>query len=84
MFFTIMDVQALFPSFDVDIPGIVQVISEKEYSNVLLQVPEGMKPGAVKLASYLEKETGTQVFIDGELCYGACDHAGTRANLLGA
>jgi 2-(3-amino-3-carboxypropyl)histidine synthase len=77
-----MDIGALFPSFDVDITGIIKAVKENNYSNVLLQVPEGLKPGAVELASLLEKETGAQVFVDGELCYGACDHAGSRANLI--
>jgi len=78
-----MDAEKMFPSFVVDITKIMELVREKGYSNVLLQVPEGLKPGAVKLASYLEEETESQVFVDGELCYGACDHAGSRAKLLG-
>lgn len=78
-----MDQQDLFPSFDIDIPSLIRLVKEKGYSSVLLQLPEGMKRGALSLADLIEKETGAKVLVDGELCYGACDHAGARARLLG-
>ncbi|MEA3559400.1 MAG: diphthamide biosynthesis enzyme Dph2 [Candidatus Thermoplasmatota archaeon] len=75
--------ERIFPSFDLEIDGILKVITSSRYQIILLQVPEGMKRGAIELAEHIERETEARVLIDGELCYGACDHAGTRAKLLG-
>ncbi|MGA1792313.1 MAG: diphthamide biosynthesis enzyme Dph2 [Thermoplasmatota archaeon] len=78
-----MDEGDLFPSFDVDIEGMIELLKEKNYEKVLLQVPEGLKRGALSLAEHIERETRARVFVDAEISYGACDHAGTRARLLG-
>ncbi|MFW3146352.1 MAG: diphthamide biosynthesis enzyme Dph2 [Thermoplasmatota archaeon] len=72
-----------FPSFAVDIDGIVELIKGRGYERILLQVPEGLKRGALELSRRIERETKAKAFIDGEHCYGACDHSGTRAKLLG-
>ncbi len=79
-----MDTAHLFPSFIVDVAGIIELISTKDYSKVVIQGPEGMKRGLIQLADLIEKETGSTILLDGEPCYGACDHAGERAKLLGA
>ena len=72
----------IFPSFDLDVDGILEVIRSNGYHKILLQVPEGLKMGVVQFAGCIERDTEAQALIDGELCYGACDHAGTRARLL--
>jgi 2-(3-amino-3-carboxypropyl)histidine synthase len=38
-------------------------------------MPEGLKSLGFKLAKLLEKETGAEVFVSGDPCYGACDLA---------
>src|SRR3990172_6028835 len=38
-------------------------------------MPEGLKPIGFRLAKLLEKDTGAEVFISGDPCYGACDLA---------
>jgi len=72
-----------FPSFEVDADGLIELIREKGYRKLLLQVPEGLKTGVFLLSGRIERDTGALVLLDGEQCYGACDHAGTRARLLG-
>ncbi|MGA1848849.1 MAG: diphthamide biosynthesis enzyme Dph2 [Thermoplasmatota archaeon] len=72
-----------FPSFDLDTDGVVALIRGEGYRKVLVQVPEGMKPGALELSRRIERDTDAHAYVDGELCYGACDHAGVRARLLG-
>ena len=54
---------------------IVGEIRKHGSKRVLLQMPEGLKPHAFKLAKLLEKETGVEVFLSGDPCYGACDLA---------
>lgn len=78
-----MEDERLFPSFEVDIEGILQTISRNGYTKVLLQGPEGLKRGLVQLAGIIEDRTMSLVLVDGDPCYGACDHAGERAKVLG-
>jgi 2-(3-amino-3-carboxypropyl)histidine synthase len=72
----------IFPSFKLDMEGIIEVIDQNGYSRVVLQGPEGMKRGLIPLSKLIEERTGSRVWIDGEPCYGACDHSAEKAKLL--
>jgi 2-(3-amino-3-carboxypropyl)histidine synthase len=41
----------------------------------VLQLPEGLKPRAARLAEKLQAATGAEVLVSGDPCYGACDLA---------
>jgi 2-(3-amino-3-carboxypropyl)histidine synthase len=75
--------ERLFPSFRVDLEEILKVITRNGYTKVMLQGPEGMKRGLLGLAEVLEERSMAYVWVDGEPCYGACDHAGERGDVLG-
>jgi len=71
-------------SFLIDVDGMVALIKERAYRSVLLQVPDGLRMKASELALQLSQGSGAEVMIDGESCFGACDHAGETAPLIGA
>jgi 2-(3-amino-3-carboxypropyl)histidine synthase len=54
---------------------ILAEIRKRGSKRVLLQMPEGLKPIGFKLAKLLEAQTGTEIFVSGDPCYGACDLA---------
>lgn len=54
---------------------IFDEIRRRGSKRVLLQMPEGLKPVGFQLAQRIEKETGVEVFVSGDPCYGACDLA---------
>jgi 2-(3-amino-3-carboxypropyl)histidine synthase len=54
---------------------ILDEIRRRGSKRILLQMPEGLKPVGFRLAKVLEKETGAEVFVSGDPCYGACDLA---------
>ncbi len=54
---------------------IVDEIKRRGCKRVLLQMPEGLKPKGFNLARFLGKETGAEIFLSGDPCYGACDLA---------
>jgi 2-(3-amino-3-carboxypropyl)histidine synthase len=54
---------------------IVDEVRKRSARRILLQMPEGLKSLGFKLAKLLEKETGAEVFVSGDPCYGACDLA---------
>ncbi len=61
--------------YQLDEAKIIDEIRRRGSKCILLQMPEGLKPLGFKLARFLEKECGVEVFVSGDPCYGACDLA---------
>lgn len=61
--------------FELKQEQILNEVRKRGAKRVLLQMPEGLKPLGFKLAKFVEKETGAEVFVSGDPCYGACDLA---------
>jgi 2-(3-amino-3-carboxypropyl)histidine synthase len=69
--------------YDFEEERIKQEIARLDAKRVLLQLPEGLKPESLHLASVIEK-TGALPIISADPCYGACDLATAEAQHLGA
>jgi 2-(3-amino-3-carboxypropyl)histidine synthase len=63
---------------------IIQEIRNRKPKRILLQMPEGLKPIGFELARSLETETGVEVMVSGDPCYGACDLALNPKKQVGA
>ncbi len=59
--------------FDLRLEEARDWILSRGYRTVALQLPEGLKPSASTAAPRLARETGAEVVILGDPCYGACD-----------
>jgi 2-(3-amino-3-carboxypropyl)histidine synthase len=70
-------------SFDFEEKRLIEEIKKRKPKLVFLQLPEGLKPEAPRLALTVEK-TGSLPIISTDPCYGACDLAISEAKLLGA
>ena len=70
-------------SFDFEEKRLIEEIKNRKPKIVLLQLPEGLKPEAPRLALLVEK-AGALSIISSDPCYGACDLAISEAKLLGA
>ncbi|MBS7656501.1 MAG: diphthamide biosynthesis enzyme Dph2 [Candidatus Bathyarchaeia archaeon] len=68
--------------FDLEIEQIQKTVQQHNAKKVLIQLPEGLKPQAPKLAEAIEK-AGAQAIISGDPCYGACDLMICEAENLG-
>jgi 2-(3-amino-3-carboxypropyl)histidine synthase len=68
--------------FDFEEKRIKQDITKLGAKRVLLQMPEGLKPEAPRLAKIIEKG-GALAIISADPCYGACDIADSEAEGLG-
>jgi 2-(3-amino-3-carboxypropyl)histidine synthase len=68
--------------FDFEEERIKQEITKLEAKRVLIQLPEGLKPEAPRLAKIVEK-TDALPIISADPCYGACDLATAEAESLG-
>jgi 2-(3-amino-3-carboxypropyl)histidine synthase len=70
-------------SFDLEENRLKEEISKRKPKIVLLQLPEGLKKVAPRLAAIVEG-AGAIPVVSGDPCYGACDLAIYEAKLLGA
>lgn len=68
--------------FDLEDERVKQEIHKLGAKRVLLQLPEGLKPEAPRIAKTFEK-LGVLPIISADPCYGACDLATTEAEILG-
>jgi len=71
------------PSFDFEDKRLMKEISKQGAKRVLLQLPEGLKAEAPRLASIVEL-AGALPIISADPCYGACDLAISDAESVGA
>jgi 2-(3-amino-3-carboxypropyl)histidine synthase len=68
--------------FDLEEERVKQEILKLDAKRVLIQLPEGLKPEAPRIARSLEK-LGVLPIVSADPCYGACDVATTEAETLG-
>ncbi len=57
----------------VDVESAVQIITQKHYKTIAIQVPEGLKRSIFPLVDFIKKETGATILVSADPCYGACD-----------
>jgi 2-(3-amino-3-carboxypropyl)histidine synthase len=57
----------------VDVESVIQVINQKHFKTIAVQVPEGLKRSIFPLVDFIKKETGATVLVSADPCYGACD-----------
>ena len=59
--------------FDLELHKVIKTIQEKNSKQVLIQLPEGLKPKAEEVVEAIESQTEAQVTIWLGSCFGACD-----------
>jgi len=69
--------------YNIDVETAVNTIKKNRYKTVALQIPEGLKMHAFAIVDYLEKETGANILISAEPCFGACDVVDDELKNLG-
>jgi 2-(3-amino-3-carboxypropyl)histidine synthase len=69
--------------FDFEEERIRREISKHSAKRVFLQLPEGLKPEALRLSKIIDK-TGAVPIVSADPCYGACDIAIGEAESMGA
>ena len=60
-------------TYDFELEKIKKLIKERGAKRVGLQLPEGLKTVVTDIAAEISKDTGAEVIISGNSCYGACD-----------
>src|SRR3989338_9734944 len=70
-------------TFDFEEQKVIKELQEKNVKKALLQLPEGLKQEAIRLANLFEKETSAEIIVSGETCWGGCDLGLEEAQTLG-
>jgi len=70
--------------YNMELQRVKEEIASRGSRRVLLQLPDGLRPHAYRLAAEIRRDTGAQVILSGDSCYGACDVASRQAEEVGA
>ena len=70
--------------YDLETERAADEIRRLNARRVLVQLPDGLRPGGLTLAKELRDLTGAEVILSGDSCYGACDLALTQADAVDA
>jgi 2-(3-amino-3-carboxypropyl)histidine synthase len=70
-------------AFDLEEARLKEEIEKRNAKRVLIQLPEGLKPQAPRLATIIEK-TGALAIVSADPCYGACDLPLGESEILNA
>ena len=59
--------------FDLELDKVIAGIKDKGSKQVLIQLPDGLKPRAKEVVDRIEQETDAQACIWFSSCFGHCD-----------
>ena len=79
MNYTIVDLEK---NYELELERIVNEIKKKNIEKVLLQLPDGLKPGSLVINDYLEEKTDAKISIWLGSCFGACDLPDSDVDLI--
>jgi len=60
-------------NYDLELERAVREIKDNNAKLVCLQLPDGLKPKAAEIQSYLEEKTNANIVIWLGSCWGGCD-----------
>jgi len=67
--------------YNLELEKAAEIIKKENAKKVCIQLPDGLKPTADEISSYLEKNTGAEIIIWLGSCFGACDIPSGLENL---
>jgi 2-(3-amino-3-carboxypropyl)histidine synthase len=59
--------------YDLELEKVIKEVKKTKAKIVCVQLPEGLKPFALKIVDEIEKKTSAKCVIWMNSCYGACD-----------
>lgn len=68
--------------YNLELERCIKEIKKHKAKTVCIQLPDGLKPKATKIVSYLQKNTKAKILIYLGSCYGACDIPKLDVDLL--
>lgn len=59
--------------YKLELDKVVSEIEQRKATQVLIQLPDGLKPKAAEIVDHIENNTAAKAFIFLGNCFGACD-----------
>jgi len=59
--------------YDLELDKLLDMIKNKDYKKIVVQLPDGLKPRAKEIVDYISKNSSCEIIIWGGTCFGACD-----------
>ena len=60
--------------YDLELDKAVKEINNVNAKNVLIQLPDGLKPKATEIVEKIKEKTSANIFIWMQSCWGSCDY----------
>ena len=60
--------------YDLELDKAVKEINSINAKNVLIQLPDGLKPKATEIVEKIKEKTSANIFIWMQSCWGSCDY----------
>lgn len=60
--------------YDLNLDKVVKKINDEKAENVLIQLPDGLKPRATEVVTFLRENTDANIFLWLQSCWGSCDY----------
>ncbi|MEK6826404.1 MAG: diphthamide synthesis protein [Nanoarchaeota archaeon] len=64
--------------YNLELDKAAEEIKKEKAKNVLIQLPDGLKPKATEIVSFLREKTDANIFIWMGSCWGSCDYPEIR------
>ncbi|MEF8847710.1 MAG: diphthamide biosynthesis enzyme Dph2 [Candidatus Thermoplasmatota archaeon] len=60
-------------NYEINLKEVIDTINTKDYEEILIQIPEGLKTHTLKIIEEIEEKTRASCIASADPCYGACD-----------
>ncbi|MBW2991097.1 diphthamide synthesis protein [Candidatus Woesearchaeota archaeon] len=68
--------------YNLELDKAAEKIKQEKANTVLIQLPDGLKPGAKEIQEELKKITNAKILIWAGSCFGACDVPKVEVDLI--
>ena len=75
-------IKQLNEKYNLELDKIIKTIKQKKAKNILIQLPDGLKPYATPIVDHIEQKTSANISIWLGTCFGACDIPETNSDLI--
>tara|TARA_Y100000310_G_C20668035_1_gene808703 strand:+ start:377 stop:640 length:264 start_codon:yes stop_codon:yes gene_type:complete len=59
--------------YDLELPKVIEEINNRDAKQILIQLPDGLKPQGQKIIDEIESKTNAKAYLWLGNCFGACD-----------
>ena len=59
--------------YNINFNKAIAEIKKKKYQTIAIQIPEGLKNNVIEIVDYIKTNTGCNVIVIADPCFGACD-----------